>query len=106
MKPDIMAVAKALACGVPVGAFLTDAEGGCDQSLAPGVSRNNLWRKSFRGAVVSTVFDIFEKEKINGACSVRLHRIWRKNLGTPAMAEILIFISPQGVEWDSSRDLR
>lgn len=63
VKPDIMAVAKALGCGVPVGAFLMTQKV-ADQSLAPGDHGTTYGGNPFVGAAVSTVFDIFEKEKI------------------------------------------
>lgn len=63
VKPDIMTVAKALGCGVPVGAFLMTQKV-ADQSLAPGDHGTTYGGNPFVGAAVSTVFDIFEKERI------------------------------------------
>lgn len=63
VKPDIMAVAKALGCGVPVGAFMM-TQRVADKSLVPGDHGTTYGGNPFVGAAVSTVFDLFEKEKI------------------------------------------
>ena len=63
VKPDIMTVAKALGCGVPVGAFLMTQKV-ADKSLAPGDHGTTYGGNPFVGAAVSTVFDIFEKDQI------------------------------------------
>ena len=63
VKPDVMTVAKALGCGVPVGAFLMTQKV-ADKSLAPGDHGTTYGGNPFVGAAVSTVFDIFEKDQI------------------------------------------
>ncbi len=63
VKPDIMTCAKALGCGVPVGAFLMTQKV-ADKSLAPGDHGTTYGGNPFVGAAVSTVFDLFEKQKI------------------------------------------
>ena len=63
VMPDIMTVAKALGAGVPVGAFLM-TQRVADKSLAPGDHGTTYGGNPFVGAAVSTVFDLFEKEKI------------------------------------------
>ncbi len=63
VKPDIMTVAKALGCGVPVGAFMM-TQHVADQSLAPGDHGTTYGGNPLVGAAVSTVFDIFEKNNI------------------------------------------
>ena len=63
VKPDIMTVAKALGCGVPVGAFLMTQKV-ADKSLAPGDHGTTYGGNPFVGAAVSAVFDIFEKDQI------------------------------------------
>ena len=63
VTPDIMTVAKALGAGVPVGAFLM-TQRVADKSLAPGDHGTTYGGNPFVGAAVSTVFDLFEKEKI------------------------------------------
>ena len=63
VKPDIMTVAKALGCGVPVGAFMMTQKV-ADKSLAPGDHGTTYGGNPFVGAAVSTVFDLFEKEHL------------------------------------------
>lgn len=63
VKPDIMTVAKALGCGVPVGAFLMTQKV-ADQSLAPGDHGTTYGGNPFVGAAVSAVFDQFEELQI------------------------------------------
>lgn len=63
VKPDIMTCAKALGCGVPVGAFLMTQKV-ADKSLAPGDHGTTYGGNPFVGAAVSAVFDIFEKQRI------------------------------------------
>ena len=60
VKPDIMTSAKALGCGVPVGAFLM-TERIAEKSLKPGDHGTTYGGNPFVGAAVSTVLDIFEK---------------------------------------------
>ena len=63
VKPDIMACAKALGCGVPVGAFFL-TQRVADKSLVPGDHGTTYGGNPFVGTAVSTVFDIFEKNHI------------------------------------------
>ena len=63
IKPDIMTTAKALGCGVPVGAFLM-TQHAVEQSLAPGDHGTTYGGNPFAGAAVSTVFDLFESMHI------------------------------------------
>lgn len=60
VKPDIMTVAKALGCGVPVGAFLL-TQRVADKSLAPGDHGTTYGGNPLAGAAVSAVFDQFEE---------------------------------------------
>lgn len=60
VKPDIMTAAKALGCGVPVGAFLM-TERVAQKSLAPGDHGTTYGGNPFVGAAVSKVFDLFEQ---------------------------------------------
>lgn len=62
IEPDIVATAKALGCGVPVGAFVAGKK--CCNSLVPGDHGTTYGGNPLATAAVSTVFDIFEKEKI------------------------------------------
>ncbi|MDD6638371.1 MAG: aspartate aminotransferase family protein [Lachnospiraceae bacterium] len=63
VKPDIMTCAKALGCGVPVGAFFM-TQRVADKSLAPGDHGTTYGGNPFIGAAVSAVFDQFEKLQI------------------------------------------
>lgn len=63
VKPDIMTSAKALGCGIPVGAFLM-TERVAEKSLKPGDHGTTYGGNPFVGCAVSTVLDLFEKEKI------------------------------------------
>jgi len=63
VKPDIMAMAKAIGNGVPVGAFAM-TEKVAQKSLAPGDHGTTYGGNPFVCTAVSTVLDIFEKEKI------------------------------------------
>lgn len=63
VKPDIMAVAKAIGCGVPVGAFLM-TERVAEKSLAPGDHGTTYGGNPFVGAAVSKVFDLFDSMHI------------------------------------------
>lgn len=63
VKPDIMTCAKALGCGVPVGAFVLNQKT-AEHSLVPGDHGTTYGGNPLACAAVSAVFDIFEKEKI------------------------------------------
>ena len=63
VAPDIMTTAKALGCGVPVGAFVLN-EKTSKASLVPGDHGTTYGGNPFACAVVSKVFDLFESEKI------------------------------------------
>lgn len=63
--PDIMTCAKALGCGVPVGAFIMTQKV-ADKSLAPGDHGTTYGGNPFVGAAVSAVFDQFEELNILG----------------------------------------
>lgn len=63
VKPDIMTSAKALGCGVPVGAFLMTQKV-ADLSLVPGDHGTTYGGNPLVCAAVSKVFDIYEKENI------------------------------------------
>ena len=58
-----MTCAKALGCGVPVGAFVLD-EKTAFASLAPGDHGTTYGGNPFVCAAVSKVLDIFEQDKI------------------------------------------
>ena len=65
VKPDIMTCAKALGCGVPVGAFFL-TQRVADKSLAPGDHGTTYGGTPFVGAAVSAVFDQFKACDILG----------------------------------------
>ena len=63
VQPDIMTSAKALGCGVPVGAFVL-GEKAAKASLEPGDHGTTYGGNPFVCAAVSKVFDIYENDKI------------------------------------------
>ena len=63
VKPDVMTCAKALGCGVPVGAFVL-GEKAASASLVPGDHGTTYGGNPFVCAAVSKVFDIYEKDDI------------------------------------------
>lgn len=63
VEPDIMTCAKALGCGVPVGAFVLN-EKTAQKTLAPGDHGTTYGGNPFVCAAVSKVLDIFENDKI------------------------------------------
>lgn len=62
IKPDILTVAKALGCGVPVGAFLAKEE--VAASLVPGDHGSTYGGNPFCAAAANAVFQIFKEDKI------------------------------------------
>lgn len=60
IKPDIMTAAKALGCGIPVGAFLM-TERVAEHSLAPGDHGTTYGGNPLAGAAICAVLDIFEE---------------------------------------------
>jgi len=63
IKPDILTSAKALGCGVPVGAFLM-TERVAKESLIPGDHGTTYGGNPLVGAAVSTVLDIYKEKDI------------------------------------------
>lgn len=63
IKPDILTVAKAVGCGVPVGAFLL-SEKVANASLVPGDHGTTYGGNPLACAAVREVLSIFEEEKI------------------------------------------
>ena len=61
VQPDVMTCAKALGCGVPVGAFVLGEKAA---SLVPGDHGTTYGGNPFVCAAVSKVFDIFEQDNI------------------------------------------
>ncbi len=70
VKPDIMTSAKALGCGVPVGAFLMTQKV-ADKSLAPGDHGTTYGGNPFVGAAVEKVLQMMREENITAhVCEV------------------------------------
>ncbi len=63
VKPDIMTSAKALGCGVPVGAFLM-TEKVAEKSLAPGDHGTTYGGNPLVGAAVAKVLEIMERDDL------------------------------------------
>ncbi|MBQ8184437.1 MAG: aspartate aminotransferase family protein [Lachnospiraceae bacterium] len=63
VEPDIMTCAKALGCGVPVGAFVLNEKAAAN-SLAPGDHGTTYGGNPFVCAAVAAVLEIFEKDHI------------------------------------------
>lgn len=62
VKPDVMTSAKALGCGVPVGAFLVSEKAA--DVLKAGDHGTTYGGNPLAAAAVSKVFDLFEEEQI------------------------------------------
>ncbi|WP_334300000.1 aspartate aminotransferase family protein [Novisyntrophococcus fermenticellae] len=63
VKPDVMTCAKALGCGVPVGAFVLNKKT-AENSLMPGDHGTTYGGNPLVCRAVSTVLDIFEEEHV------------------------------------------
>lgn len=63
IKPDILTTAKALGCGVPVGAFLLNEKAGSN-SLVAGDHGTTYGGNPLACAAICKVLEIFEKEHI------------------------------------------
>lgn len=62
VMPDIIATAKGLGCGIPVGAFVAGEK--CCDSLVPGDHGTTYGGNPLATAAVSAVLDIIEKENV------------------------------------------
>lgn len=62
VKPDVMTLAKALGCGVPVGAFVVNDK--ADGALVPGDHGTTYGGNPFACAAINAVFEQFEKKKL------------------------------------------
>ena len=63
VTPDIMTTAKALGCGIPVGAFVLNGKT-AGSSLVPGDHGTTYGGNPLACAAVSKVFDLFEEKRI------------------------------------------
>ena len=61
VKPDVLTLAKALGCGVPVGAFLTTEKAA---ALKPGDHGTTYGGNPLAAAAVNAVLDLFEKTDV------------------------------------------
>lgn len=62
VNPDIVTVAKALGCGVPIGAFL--ASGKAAEALVPGDHGTTYGGNPLACAAAAKVFELFEKQQV------------------------------------------
>ena len=62
VKPDVMTLAKALGCGVPVGAFVVNDK--ADGALVPGDHGTTYGGNPFACAAINAVFEQFEEKKV------------------------------------------
>ncbi len=77
VKPDIMTAAKALGCGVPVGAFLM-TERVAEKSLVPGDHGTTYGGNPFVGAAVSKVLEIMERDKLTDHVKEISEYFWKR----------------------------
>jgi len=76
VKPDIITCAKALGCGVPVGAFAATEE--VAAAFEPGDHGTTYGGNPFATAAVSKVFDLFESRNIIENVKVTGAYLYRK----------------------------
>ena len=62
VKPDVLTLAKALGCGIPVGAFVTNEK--ASHALVPGDHGTTYGGNPLACAAVNEVYSLFEKERI------------------------------------------
>lgn len=62
VRPDVIASAKALGCGVPVGAFISNAKIG--DAMVPGDHGTTYGGNPLVCTAVNTVFELFDKQQI------------------------------------------
>lgn len=62
VMPDVVTLAKALGCGVPVGAFA--ARGEAANALVPGDHGSTYGGNPLAAAAVNIVFELFKSEKV------------------------------------------
>lgn len=63
VKPDVMTVAKAVGCGIPVGAFLMTEKVGAN-SLVAGDHGTTYGGNPLAGKAIETVLSIFEEDNV------------------------------------------
>ena len=77
IKPDVMTSAKALGCGVPVGAFMMTEKVGAN-SLVAGDHGTTYGGNPFACAAVNKVLEIFERDDISGHVRETTPYLWKK----------------------------
>lgn len=77
VKPDIMTSAKALGCGVPVGAFMMNEKVG-QNSLVAGDHGTTYGGNPLACCAISKVMDIFERDNITGHVQEVAPYLWEK----------------------------
>ena len=77
VKPDVMTSAKALGCGVPVGAFMMTEKVG-QSSLVPGDHGTTYGGNPLVCAAVNKVLEIFERDDISGHVREISGYMWEK----------------------------
>ncbi len=77
VKPDVMTTAKALGCGVPVGAFLMTEKVG-QNSLVAGDHGTTYGGNPFACAAVNKVLEIFERDGISAHVREIAPYMWEK----------------------------
>lgn len=77
IKPDLMTAAKALGCGVPVGAFLM-TERVAEKSLAPGDHGTTYGGNPLVCAAVAKTLEIMERERLTGHVKKSAKYLWKR----------------------------
>ena len=77
VRPDILTTAKALGCGVPVGAFLL-TERVAEKSLAPGDHGTTYGGNPLVCAAVSKTIELMEQMQIEGHVQKMAHCLWNR----------------------------
>ena len=77
VKPDVMTSAKALGCGVPVGAFMMTEKVG-SHSLVAGDHGTTYGGNPLACTAVNKVLEIFEREDISGHVREVAPYLWEK----------------------------
>lgn len=77
IKPDVMTSAKALGCGVPVGAFMMTEKAG-QNSLVAGDHGTTYGGNPLACCAVNKVLEIFEREDIPGHVKEVAPYLWEK----------------------------
>ena len=77
IKPDVITVAKALGCGVPIGAFCMTEKGG-QSSLVAGDHGTTYGGNPLCCAAAAKVLEIMERDDIPGKAAKAGEYLWKK----------------------------